>query len=147
MPRVNNLQMALVLIFAAVLVTVCSFAAEEKGKPGALALNAQARREAARKVYEGMVRNPVEDPESVRYDLGDLHDWSVRWMQAERDLARTKVEKIAAIEGHLKRMEVRKSNLDTALQQRRAAAYTAGVGEFFRLEAEAWLAEAQAEPE
>jgi hypothetical protein len=123
---------------------VYSSAAEEKDQPGDQAPNAKARRDAARKVYEGAwqhhVNSPADSPGNVEY----YHDWSVRWLQAERDLSRTKADQVTALEGHLKRMKSWKDRLDFSVKEGEAATYEASAAEFFHLEAEDWLAAARA---
>ena len=119
--------------------------AEEKNKSGTPLANAQTRRDAARKVYEGALQRKVQEPENIIGDVDFFHDWSVRWMQAERDLGRTKAEKMAALEGHLKRMEFWKSKLEDGAKGGQVAIYEASAAEFFRLEAEDWRAAALAD--
>src|SRR5947208_2781979 len=103
MPRHKYLRLALVVCLGVVAAGMYSSAGEEKEKAGAQAPSAKARRDAAKMVYEGSFQRHVEQPESMPGDVGYFHDWSVRWMQAERDLNPTKAEQIAALEGHLKR--------------------------------------------
>ncbi len=144
MPRPTHIRMALIICLGLVAAAVYSSAAEEKDKPGKAAPNTKARRDAAQKAYEGAMQHHVQEPESAPGDVGYFHDWSVRWMQAERDLGRTKAEEIAALEGHLKRMETWKAMLDERVKQAGAPVYSASAAEFFRLEAEDWLFEARA---
>jgi hypothetical protein len=66
-------------------------------------------------------------------------------MQAERDVSQTKADQIAALEGHLKRMQFWKELLDARVKDGEASKYAASAGEFFRLEAEDWLTAARAE--
>ena len=74
-------------------------------------------------------------PGNVEY----YHDWSVRWLHAERDLSRTKTEQITALEGHLNRMKLWKERLDDSVKEGAAATHEASAAEFFRLEADDWL--------
>jgi hypothetical protein len=145
MPPHKYLRLALFVCLGLVAAGVYSLAAEEKGKPGAQAPNARARRDAAKMVYEGSFQHHLEQPEGMPAEVGYFHDWSVRWMQAERDLSQTKAEQIAALEGHLKRMQFWKELLDARVKDGQASKYAASAGEFFRLEAEDWLAAARAE--
>src|SRR5262249_13149055 len=103
--------------------------------------------DAARKVYEGTWQHHLQAPDDVPFNLDFYHAWSVRWMQAERDLSRTKAEDIAALEGHLKRMQGWKESVDEQVKGDRPVAprYWVPWAEFFQLEAEDWLAAAKAE--
>jgi len=122
-----------------------AFSAEEKGAPEPRAANARARRDAAKKVYEGSWQHHLQAPEDMPLNLTYFHGWSVRWLQAERDLGQTKAEQITALEGHLKRMQFFKDLLDQARREGNASAYEPQAAEFFVLEAEDWLAAAKAE--
>ncbi|MGE5194136.1 MAG: hypothetical protein ACM3U2_16695, partial [Deltaproteobacteria bacterium] len=79
------------------------FAADESDSPGtpapkakAPAPNAKARRDAARRVYDAAMQHRLQVPESAAGDISYLHDWSVRWMQAEKDFGPAKSGLIAA---------------------------------------------------
>jgi hypothetical protein len=120
-------------------------AADEKVDPAPRAANSKARRDAAKKVYEGSWQHYVKDAESGRGEIEYYHDWSVRWLQAERDLSQTKREQIIALEGHLKRMQIWKERVDDSVKEGTAPRYLASAAEFFCLEAEDWLAAAKAE--
>src|SRR5262249_45107550 len=127
-----------------VAVAVYGFAAEEKEKPGAQVPNAKARRDAARTVYELAAKARLGGVTEESQFLEFFHDWSVRWLQAERDLDQKKASQIAALEGHLKRMLAWNDVLDGLVKQGQASRIEAATAEFFRLEAEDWLAAAQA---
>jgi hypothetical protein len=145
MPRHKYVRLALFVCLGVIAAGVYSSAAEEKEKRGAQAPNAKARRDAAKMAYEGSFQHHLEQPEGMPGEVGYFHDWSVRWMQAERDLSQTKAERIAAVEGHLKRMQFWKELLDAKVKEGEAPKYTASAGEFFHLEAEDWLTAARAE--
>jgi hypothetical protein len=113
--------------------------AAEKYQPDTNAPNAKARRDAARKVYETAWQRHVQSPDEGPGNVGYYHDWSVRWLHAERDLSRTKTEQITALEGHLNRMKLWKERLDDSVKEGAAATHEASAAEFFRLEAEDWL--------
>src|SRR5262249_48193136 len=93
------------------------FAADEKAEPGPRAANAKARRDAAKKVYEASWKHHLQQPEDRSADVVYFHDWSVRWLQAERDLGPEKEDQLSALEGHLKRMQVWKEMLSQKVQQ------------------------------
>ncbi len=84
----------------------------------------------------GAVNVLVTKPEEV-------YSWSVRWLHAERDLNPKGADHVAALEGHLKRMtqlEKKVKNLVPSLLPE-PAEFEA---EWYRLEAELWLAQAKA---
>jgi len=144
MSRNNPRIVVLVLGIAAA--TVYGIAAQEKYIPGPVAANAKARRDAAMKVYEASWQHHRQDPDGQsRGDLDYWHDWSVRWMQAERDLRRTRVDHIAALEGHMKRMQSWKKRFEAGAKDGSIPAHEAVAAEFFALEAEDLLAAARAE--
>src|SRR5258708_29747407 len=121
MLRHKYLRVAVLVCLGVVAAGEYSAAAEEKEKPGAQAPNAKARRDAAKMVYEGSFQHHLQQPEVMPGDVGYFHDWSVRWMQAERDLSQTKAEQITALEGHLKRMQFWNEWLDPTVKEGEAA--------------------------
>ncbi len=73
----------------------------------------------------------------------EVYRWSVRWLQAERELSPKKADQVAALEAHLKRMTelekmIKALSLDLLPKQVMLD------GEWYRLEAQLWLAEAKA---
>jgi hypothetical protein len=76
-------------------------------------------------------------------DGENVYCWSRRWMESERDIATTKAERVAALQGHFERMkkleeEVNGYSRGTIPVQQLAAT------RFYRAEAEGWLAEEKA---
>ncbi len=136
-----------VLMTGLLLVSSRNGLADEKDKA-----NANARMEAARKVYEGTIRRwktelPVAGkgggakvPEFGMGLFEHLHRWSLRWMEAEQEASDKKADKIAAAESHLKRMteheKAWKGNSNLSGVERAAL-------EFYRLEAEKLLKKAK----
>jgi outer membrane protein TolC len=113
----------------------CLEAADQKGET-----LAAAKLKAARATYEAALKafaGGKSDPEKV-------YLWSRRWMEARRDRAAKKADRVAAVEAHRDRMkELRK----TAEARYRAGqlplADVLGV-DFYIAEAELWLAQAGA---
>jgi hypothetical protein len=73
---------------------------------------------------------------------GEVYNWSVRWLNAQRDLSSKKDDQIAALDGHLQRMkdlEKRVAALSGQVSELEASA-----AEFYRVEAELWLAREKA---
>ncbi|HTU17942.1 MAG TPA: RNA polymerase sigma factor [Gemmataceae bacterium] len=100
----------------------------QKGYEAAVSLLPQTKR-------IGNVISPIGKPEEV-------HKWSVRWLQAQRDLSPKKDDEIAVLEAHLKRMtELQKWVKDRKLLM---SPIQEDEVEWYRLEAELWLAEAKA---
>jgi hypothetical protein len=143
MHRRNHVQILLVgsAIIAAALYGT---AADENIKPNRDSATAQARRDAARKFYEGTWQHHLRDPDKVPFNLDFFHDWSVRWMQAKRDLSRTRTEDLAALEGHLKRMQGWKELCEQQVKEEAVPRYWVSGAEFFQREAEDWVAAANA---
>jgi hypothetical protein len=105
------------------------------------AANAKARLAAARKVYEGMlVRRKVDPAESLGSEK--LYLWSRRWMEAQRELADKKEDKVAAVQGHLDRMKEMEAVVKQMRDRKIASEADVAAQEFYRLEAEQWLAQA-----
>ncbi len=145
MPRRHYVPIVLVVGLAFVCAGLHSSAqdAQEKVQPSPNHASAQARRDAAKKVYEASWEIYVQLPQNAHTDVDYYHDWSVRWMQAERDLGKTKAEQITALEGHLKRMQFWKDLQDGYRKKGQAGSDAPAAAEFFRLEAEDWLAAAK----
>jgi len=103
---------------------------------------AKERRDAARDAYQ-FQWDEFQPYELVKGDGENVYRWSLRWMQAERDLATTQAEHVAALRAHFERMkkleaEVHAYARGTIPFQQMAAT------KFFRAEAETWLTEAMA---
>ena len=144
MPRQNLVRTALFVSLALLAAAVYGFAAEDKEKPSPAATHARGRRDAARMVFEGAMQHRVQEAERFP-DVGFLHDRSVRWMEAEKDLAQTKADRLSAVEGHLKRMQSFKESVDAEVRASAAPRYNGTAAEFFCLEALDMLAAARAD--
>src|SRR5262249_6109680 len=142
MQRRNYVRIAL-LVSGIIAAALYGTAAEENIQPGPGAATAKARRDAAKKFYESTWKHHLQAPEDVPFNLDFYHDWSVRWMQAERDLSRTKADDTAALEEHLKRMRGWKELIDGQVKEEAVPRYWVSAAEFFQLEAEDWLAAAK----
>ena len=138
---------ALIVCLGLVAAGLYGSAAEEKesapAKERARLENAKARGEAAKKAYVAALERHAHQPEIVGSDVPYL--WSVRWFQAERDFSKSKADRMAASERHLKRMQGWR-------ERTLGAAKAGGIGpdevsgaEFYVLEAEDWLMAAQGE--
>jgi hypothetical protein len=127
------LSATLLLLFVAVLARAEDKAAE----------NARARMEAARKVYElSWKRLSAEGGEP---DYEKFYRWSQRWMEAEKELAAKKADRVAAVQGHLDRMKDMEKKVKDQLKRGFVTAAEESATVFYRLEAERWLEKVQAE--
>jgi hypothetical protein len=105
------------------------------------AANARARLAAARKVYEGMLARAKVDPNTPP-DFEKVYLWSRRWMEAQRDVEGKKEGKLAALQGHLDRMKKLEAFVKGMYEGKLATPVEVAAQEFYRLEAERWLAQA-----
>jgi hypothetical protein len=108
--------------------------------------NAKARLKAAQKVYKGILERHKESPKAEPLNLEKLHRWSRRWMDAQSDLSAAKKNWLAAIKAHLARMQGLEKTVKEILKGGAAselAPYQAAQAEYYRLEAEQWLARAK----
>jgi hypothetical protein len=98
---------------------------------------AKERGRAARNAYEA-VWAKFKPFDLSKGDGEDVYRWSRRWMEAERQMAKSQTERVAALQGHFKRMkkleqEVQMYARGTIPVQQLAAT------QFYRAEAELWL--------
>jgi hypothetical protein len=101
--------------------------------------------EAAKEVYEGYIAARDFGNVQDRHDDDSefLHRWSKRWLDAEIEIGKEKNKQIAAYSAHMDRMK--------ALEKLQKGRYRSGdisrgefaETEYFRIEAEQWLAEAK----
>jgi hypothetical protein len=73
----------------------------------------------------------------------DVYTWSVRWLQAQRDLSTKHEEHVAALEAHLKRMTELKQKVKE-LSRDLIPPIKADEAEWYRLEAQLWLSKEKA---
>jgi hypothetical protein len=97
------------------------------------------RRDAARKTYEVMWSNYRER----RASEDTLYRWSVRWLEAERQLAGQPAEQVAAFNGHVERMRELEKLLDNLHRSGLTTVDEISAAEFYRVEAEVWLLQAK----
>ena len=104
-----------------------------------LARLAVQRRDAARRTYEALWLDYRERRASE--DL--LYRWSLRWLEAERELSDQPADQVAAYQAHFERMR----DLDRIIRRLRGSGQTtveeAGATEYYRVEAEIWLLKAR----
>lgn len=115
--------------------------AQDKAEATVREPNAKARLELARGLYDWTLARRNLEPERVATDAA--YQWSVRWLQAERDLSRAKLDEIRAHLSHVRRMETLKRTREEDFKGGQAMLQEVNEAEFFRLEAEDWLAAAR----
>jgi multidrug resistance efflux pump len=122
---------------------------EEARDLGNLKALFQARIDAAHRAYEEAVKSsqqtkrvgeliiPVAKPE-------DVATWSLRWLNAQREMSGKKEDQIAALEAHLKRMKELQQRVTEMNKNGLASSLEVSAVEFHRREAELWLAREKA---
>jgi hypothetical protein len=112
--------------------------------PALLKARAAVAEKAYRAAFEGLTRTKrignvlvqiTQNPE-------DVYTWSVRWLQAQRDLSAKPEDQVAALEAHLKRMTELKEKIQT-LSRDLMPLPRVDEAEWYRLEAQLWLAKAK----
>lgn len=106
--------------------------------------NAKARMEAARKTYQlRWDKWKVAEPGSN--DPEGLYRWSRRWLEAQLETIDNKADKLAAYSAHVERMRHLEKFVSEIFKIGGRDVYQADVTatEFYRLEAENWLAQAE----
>jgi hypothetical protein len=76
-------------------------------------------------------------------DLESTYLWSVRWLNAERDLSKKPNDRVAAAAAHLERMKTVEAMAAARVKGGNAPRHHAAAAEFFRVEAQIWLARAK----
>jgi hypothetical protein len=117
-------------------------AAPEGDAAKTIAALSRDRVEAARKTYQTMYKNYTEG-RHVAEDT--LYRWSLRWLEAEKQLAEKPADRLAAFKGHYDRMR----ELDRLIGKLQRAGQTTvdqvSSVEYYRVEAELWLVQAKGE--
>ena len=131
--------------FVVFLVSFGTLASPARAEEKSAVDNAKARVAVARKIYQGLVENlkQKESPEPQLLDLEKFYLWSRRWMNAQREIAEKKEDRIAAVEAHLGRMKELEGIMKELYETEQIAVDKVWKGEFYRLEAERSLLEAK----
>jgi hypothetical protein len=108
----------------------------------------KARVAAAEKAYRGAFEGLTQTKRvgnvliQVTENPEEIYTWSVRWLQAKQDLSSKHEDQVAALEDHLKRMtELQKKIKDVSRDV--MPSYMLDRAEWYRLEAQLWLAKAK----
>jgi hypothetical protein len=128
-----------VLVLLGTLLAPAGVPAQEPDPAATLARLAVQRRDAARRAYEVLWLDYRERLGS----LDTLYRWSIRWLEAERQLSPQPADQVAAFRAHSGRMR----DLDRLIRRLHAAGQTTvdetSATEFYRTEAEIWVLQAQ----
>jgi len=103
---------------------------------------AQARVDAAHKAYRVAVKLVQERIPGAR--LEDVYSWSVRWLNAQRDLSSNKKDHLSALGEHLKRMQELAQVAGAFTKTGQGSPLDSPAADFYLREAELWLAQAKA---
>lgn len=131
-----------VTIFVGLLLVVAGLrgsTAEEQKDADPHSKSTRERLRLAKDVYEGSLEHHRKDAGAGPNDIEHYYRWSVRWMQAERDLGQTRNARLAAFEEHLKRMQFWKERRALEREEGYVTAAEASAAEFFLVEAQDWL--------
>ena len=102
---------------------------------------AVAARDAARKTFETIWTNFREG----RAPDENLYRWSLRWLDAERQLSDKHDDQVAAFKAHWERMWELEKIIRNVRRSGQATIDEVSATEFYRVEAEIWLLQAQEE--
>jgi hypothetical protein len=97
---------------------------------------------AARKVYELNIM-AYKAGFAKGYDLESLCLWSVRWLDAERELSKKPADRIAAVEAHLERMKTVEAMAQALAKVEVVGVRQAAAAEYYRVQAQIWLSQAK----
>jgi hypothetical protein len=97
--------------------------------------------EAAGRTYDVKWKNFREGFRGVGGET--LYWWSRRWLEAERELSDKKADQVAACKAHVERMKEHERIIKDLHRVKAATIDELNAAEFYRLEAEIWLAQAK----
>jgi RND family efflux transporter MFP subunit len=100
---------------------------------------ARAQVEVSRKAYEA-ARKSLDQTRRAE----EVYTWSVRWLNAQRDVSNKKDERLAALEAHLQRMKDLEKRVEALHKGGRTSPLDPLAAEAYRVEAELWLAQEKA---
>jgi hypothetical protein len=128
----------------AALLLICAAAgpaggADERDPAAELAKLAAHRRDAARRTYEVLWTNYRERRTSQEL----LYLWSVRWLEAEKQLSDKPDDQVAACAAHYERMRALERLLEQVKRSGQTTLDETNAAEYYRTEAELWLLQAK----
>jgi hypothetical protein len=96
---------------------------------------AKAKMEAARKTSQALAQEFLEGKATVE----QLHQWSQRWLNAQRDITTKKTEQVTAYEAHVERMQQLEKAAQSRFESKRGQESDIHAAEYYRLEAQLTL--------
>jgi hypothetical protein len=135
----KKFSVALAFLLSITLAEATYPVAPDAGPNTMLARLAKQRRDAARKTYEVTWTNYRERRTSE--DL--LYRWSVRWLEAERQLSDKPADQVAAFQEHWERMRALERLIGNLQRAGQAVIDEVSGTEYYRVEAEVWLLQAK----
>jgi hypothetical protein len=106
---------------------------------------AQARVAAAHKAYDVAVKLCKQGQLGVKPE--DAYTWSVRWLNAQRDLSSKKEDHVSDLSEHLKRMQEILQVAQLTVKTGAGSPLDCQAADFYLREAELWVAQAKATAE
>ena len=96
---------------------------------------ARAKVEAAKRACLAIAQEYLEGKATIE----QVHQWSRRWMDAERDVNNKKAEQMEALKSHISRMQQLEKAAENRMKTRTGLASDVSAAEYHRLEAELML--------
>jgi hypothetical protein len=95
--------------------------------------------EAARRTCQALAQEYLEGKATVE----QVHQWSQRWLNAQRDLSSKKADQLAALEAHVSRMQELEKAARTRFDSHRGALSDLSAAEYHRIDAQLALSRAK----
>ena len=109
---------------------------EKKSPPWELA---RAKMDAARRTCQALAQEYLEGKATVE----QVHQWSQRWLNAQRDMSSKKSDQLTALEAHVSRMEQLKKAARTRFDSHRGPFSDLSAAEYHRIDAQLALSRAK----
>ena len=136
MPALRRRRFVLLTVLLLAGLSIAPAPPPEPPKPAGLA---EARLQAALKQYE----LTWSYYQQARVDSYQVYVWSRLVLDSRRELAGKPADRITAIEEHLTRMKTLEAFIRKVRRFGFGSSYDVGASEYYRLEAEHWLAQAR----
>jgi hypothetical protein len=126
------------LIISGFVACLCSVSTGGEKKTAQLA---KTRHQAAENAYRAIAENEQQLRSPVEYDK--LYSWSIRILDAQKELDPREEKQLAAFMNHLERMTDVEQKVSRDVQKRRLNPSANVEVEYFKLEAEYWVEKAK----
>jgi hypothetical protein len=100
---------------------------------------ARAKTDAARRTCQALAQEYLEGKATVE----QVHQWSQRWLNAQRELSSKKSDQLAAFQDHVSRMEQLEQAAKTRFDSRRGPLSDLSAAEYHRIDAQLALSRAK----